>query len=134
LKTQVVVDAKTMKIICLYFGKGAKHDFSLYKNSKLVINQEIKQKTDLGYLGIKKIHSNSELPHKRSKKHKLDKEQKRQNRRLAKERVGNEHVMGKLKISKILFGPYRNRRKRFGLRFSLIAGIYNAELDLKAAA
>jgi hypothetical protein len=123
-----------MKISCLYFGKGAKHDFSLYKNSRLRIPKTIKQLTDLGYMGIKKLHLTTKLPHKSSKKHKLDKEQKRQNRRLAKERVGNEHVMGKLKISKILFGPYRNRRKRFGLRFSLIAGIYNAELDLKAAA
>jgi hypothetical protein len=25
---------------------------------------------------------------------------------------------------------YRNRRKRFGLRFNLIAAIYNMELDL----
>ncbi len=122
-----------MKIICLYFGKGARHDFNLYKASKLKINKQIKQLTDLGYVGIKKLHGNTQLPHKSSKKHKLTKEQKKQNRRLAKERVGNEHVIGKLKISNILSGPYRNRRKRFGLRFSLIAGIYNAELDLKAA-
>lgn len=134
MKTQVVVDGRTMKIICLYFGKGAKHDFSLYKNSKLRIAKHIKQETDLGYLGIKRLHFNSELPHKSSKKHKLTKEQKRENRKLAKQRVGNEHVMGRLKISKILFGPYRNRRKRFGLRFSLIAGMYNAELNLKIAA
>ncbi|MEG3991284.1 IS5/IS1182 family transposase, partial [Microcoleus sp. S28C3] len=26
---------------------------------------------------------------------------------------------------------YRNRRRRFGLRFNLIAGIYNYELYLK---
>ena len=123
-----------MQIICLHFGKGSSHDFTIYKNSKLRIDGQIKQKTDLGYVGIKKLHVNTELPFKSSKKHKLTKEEKRENRRLAKERVGNEHVMGKLKISKILFGPYRNRRKRFGLRFSLIAGIYNAELNLKTAA
>lgn len=123
-----------MQIICLHFGKGSSHDFTIYKNSKLRIDELIKQKTDLGYVGIKKLHVNTELPFKSSKKHKLTKEEKRENRRLAKERVGNEHVMGKLKISKILFGPYRNRRKRFGLRFSLIAGIYNAELNLKTAA
>lgn len=105
LKTQVVVNAQTMKIICLQFGKGSSHDFTIYKNSKLLINKHIKQKTDLGYLGIKRLHTNTELPDKSSKKHKLTKEQKKQNRRLAKERVGNEHVIGKLKISRILFGP-----------------------------
>ncbi|OQX03025.1 MAG: IS5 family transposase, partial [Desulfobacteraceae bacterium IS3] len=42
-----------------------------------------------------------------------------------------EHVIGKLKIFKILSDRYRNRRRRFGLRFNLVAGIYNFELKLK---
>ncbi|MGF1589969.1 MAG: IS5/IS1182 family transposase, partial [Pleurocapsa sp.] len=29
--------------------------------------------------------------------------------------------------------PYRNRRRRFGLRFNLIAGLYNRGLDLAIA-
>ncbi|WP_203219147.1 hypothetical protein [Orientia tsutsugamushi] len=35
-----------------------------------------------------------------------------------------------LKINKLLFNyfKYRNRRKRFGLSFNLISGIYNFEL------
>ena len=33
-----------------------------------------------------------------------------------------------LKIFRILSERYRNRRKRFGLRFNLIAAIYNMEL------
>jgi len=36
-------------------------------------------------------------------------------------------VMGRLKVFKILSLPYRNRRKRFGLRFNLIAAICNRE-------
>ncbi|HEY9907692.1 MAG TPA: IS5/IS1182 family transposase, partial [Thermosynechococcaceae cyanobacterium] len=35
-----------------------------------------------------------------------------------------------LKIFRILSERYRNRRRRFGLRFNLIAGIYNFELKL----
>ena len=38
-----------------------------------------------------------------------------------------EHVNRTLKIFKILSEKYRNKRKRFGLRFNLIAGIYNYE-------
>ncbi|MEG4889204.1 IS5/IS1182 family transposase, partial [Microcoleus sp. F8-D3] len=37
-----------------------------------------------------------------------------------------------LKIFRILSSRYRNRRRRFGLRFNLISGIYNYELFLKA--
>lgn len=50
------------------------------------------------------------------------------NRELSSKRVLNEHVIGKVKRFKIIADKYRNRRKRFGLRFNLIAGIYNYEL------
>ncbi|KJV72993.1 IS5 family transposase ISOt6 [Orientia tsutsugamushi] len=40
----------------------------------------------------------------------------------------NENVIGILKRFKIIADKYRNRRKRFGLRFNLISGIYNFEL------
>ncbi|MGL5783880.1 MAG: IS5/IS1182 family transposase, partial [Alphaproteobacteria bacterium] len=36
--------------------------------------------------------------------------------------------MGMLKRFKIISDKYRNRRKRFALRFNLISGIYNLEL------
>jgi len=50
------------------------------------------------------------------------------NQQLSKERVLNENVIGCLKRFKITADCYRNRRKRFMLRFNLIAGIYNLEL------
>lgn len=40
-----------------------------------------------------------------------------------------EHVNRRLQIFRILAGRYRNRRKRFGLRFNLIAAILNVALD-----
>lgn len=36
-------------------------------------------------------------------------------------------------IFKILSLPYRNRRRRFGLRCNLIAAIYNFEVSLPAS-
>ena len=44
------------------------------------------------------------------------------------ERVINENAISLLKRFKILADRDRNRRKRFGLRFNLIAGVYNLEL------
>ncbi len=70
----------------------------------------------LDYLGIQKIHNNSELPKKKSKKNPLTKNDKKNNCRLAGERVLNENVIGMLKRFKIIADKYRNRRKRFGLR------------------
>ncbi len=68
------------------------------------------------------------MPKKKSKKKALTKEDKKHNRQLSRERVLNENVTGVIKRFKIISGRYRNRRKRFALRFNLIAGIYNLEL------
>ncbi len=100
----------------------------MFKESGIHISPKIKVITDTGFQGIKKIHSNSELPKKRSKKNPLTKDEKLENTKLSKERVVNENVIGMLKRFKIIADKYRNRRKRFGLRFNLISGIYNWEL------
>lgn len=86
--------------------------------------------TDTGYQGLHKFHANSALPKKKSKKCPLTIEDKKTNKALSSQRVMNEKVIGMLKRFKIIADKYRNRRKRFGLRFNLIAGIYNYELDM----
>jgi len=129
LKAQVVMDKKAARIMCTNFSEGKKHDIRLFKESGVRIKKDTEVKTDSGYQGIQKIHKNSQTPHKSSKNKKLTKEQKQQNRKLARERILNEHVIGKLKRFKIIAERYRNRRKRFGLRFNIIAGIYNFEFS-----
>jgi IS5 family transposase len=92
------------------------------------IHKSIQVVTDTGYQGMQKLHTNTLMPKKRSKNHPLTIEDKLRNRAISSLRVSNEHVIGKLKRFKILADRYRNRRKRFGLRFNLIAGFYNYEL------
>jgi hypothetical protein len=70
------------------------------------------------------------MPKKNTKKRPLNKEEKNYNHNLSSQRVLNENVIGVLKRFKIIADKYRNRRKRFGLRFNLICGIYNFELSL----
>lgn len=84
---------------------------------------------DLGYQGLTRLHVNSEIPYKKSKYHPLTKDEKRANRKLSHRRIIVENVIGKLKVFRILSERYRNRRKRFSLRFNLIAAIYNFELQ-----
>jgi hypothetical protein len=40
-----------------------------------------------------------------------------------------ENTIGDLKKFRIISDKYRCRRKRFSLRFNLIAGVYNYELS-----
>jgi IS5 family transposase len=128
LKTQVVVNKANRRVICIAVSCGNKHDYKLYQESRLPILPETKVIADSGYSEIKKEHGNSEHPRKKSKKHPLGKEDKKYNRDIARRRVLNEHVIGFLKRFRSLSEKYRNRRKRFGLRFSLIAGICNFDL------
>ncbi len=76
------------------------------------------------------MHEKSKTPRKKPRKSELTDEQKQSNRELARRRVVVEHVIRSLKIFRILAERYRNRRKRFRLRFNLIAGLHNYELGL----
>ena len=115
-------------IICVNCSNGKKHDFRCLKESKVRFAESIKVVTDTGYLGLQKLHINTIMPKKKSKKNPLTIEDKKKNRDISSQRVLNEHVIGKIKRFKIISDRYRNRRKRFELRFNLISGIYNYEL------
>jgi hypothetical protein len=107
------------------------HDFRIFTENLSEMSANILCLADSGYLGINRLHANSQIPNKKSKHHPLTEEQKAANRQLAKRRIFCEHVIGKLKVFRILSERYRNRRKRFKLRFNLIAAIYNLELQTK---
>ena len=124
----MAIDKKSHKILCTAFSNGKRHDFRLFKESKLHLNPTIKVVVDTGYLGIQKYHLNSFLPKKRSRKVPLTRADKLANQALSSERALNENVIGMLKRFKIIADKYRNRRKRFCLRFNLIAALYNLEL------
>ena len=125
------MNQKTKEIIATAFGSGSTHAFHLFKESHSVISAHICTLADAGYLGISNLHENSQIPAKKSKLHPLTKEQKSYNHKLSSERIFVENVIRRLKIFRILSERYRNRRKRFGLRFNLIAAIYNLELATK---
>jgi hypothetical protein len=119
------VNKKTFEVICVFFANGNRHDFRIFKESRTRVNPDTTIETDTGYQGMANIHAKSVLPHKKRKKHNLTKEQKRYNRQVSSDRVINEHVIGFIKRFKILSERYRNRRRRFGLRFTLICGLCN---------
>ena len=127
----MLADKKTRKILCTAFDNGRKHDFRLFKESKIHLLSSTKCEADTGYQGITKLHSNAETPKKRSKKNPLSKADKKYNLFLSSSRVIVENIIREVKIFKIVAQKYRNRRKKFGLRFNLIAAIYNLNLSIK---
>jgi len=101
----------------------------LFKDDDSEFAEHLRVLADAGYQGLADLHENSQTPFKKSKHHPLTEREKQSNRSLARKRIVIEHIFRKLKVFRILSERYRNRRKRFALRFNLIAAIYNLELS-----
>ena len=78
-------------------------------------------------MGINKICPNSKIPNKKTKLNPLTKEDKKENHKLSSQRIIVEQINAKVKVFKITKYPYRNRRKKFGLRMNLICAIINLD-------
>jgi len=89
IKSQVVVDKASRKVICTNFSNGKKHDFKLFKESKVRWVKTTQGLVDSGYTGITKIQSRTKLPKKKSKKRPLTQEEKKENRQISSQRVTN---------------------------------------------
>jgi hypothetical protein len=114
--------------LCTFYGPGKTHDFALLKASKTNFLTRTKVLADSGYQGIAGLHANCQTPKKKTKKNPLTKADKKANRELASQRIANENSIGCVKRFRIIAEKYRNRRKRFALRFNLIAAIHNLNL------
>jgi hypothetical protein len=124
------VDKETKKIIATEFTNGKRHDFRLFKESRVRFKPGTRATGDSGYQGLLDIHPNSSIPKKNTKNKPLSPADKKRNRAISSERILVEHVISRVKRFKIISDKYRNRRKRFRLRFNLISGIYNFESDM----
>lgn len=127
----MVIALQSRRILGTYYGVGSQHDFGLLKESKVRFRKGSTWIGDLGYIGLSKLHKKVELPYKRTHGVELGKLEKDWNREHSRRRVVIEHIIGGLKIFKIISEKYRNRRERFELRFNLIASIFNFERKLK---
>lgn len=135
------------------FAKGGIHDFKLFKDSNLHIHNKCCVDVDSGYQGIAGLHTNTNIPKKKARRPNRTKEEKKKakkkessraerkqagllllskedrlnNKKLATQRVGIEHINRKLKIFKIIKQTYRSHQ-RFGMRATLVAAFVNANL------
>jgi hypothetical protein len=124
----VFADARTEQIIAIAHDKGKVHDYNIFKDNRAWLPKKAVLIVDTGFLGITNHFTNAIIPHKGSKLHKLTKQQKQENKQISSIRVSIEHINARLKVFKILSSPYRNRRKRFGIRTTLIAAMVNKNI------
>jgi hypothetical protein len=132
LKAQLVTNFETGQFMAVACGKGRTHDLRLFRESKVHFASTLMCLADKGYQGIRQIHDNSITPKRKPAKKPLPEVEKQANRALASLRMRVEHNIRRLKRFRILSERYRNRRRRFGLRVHLLAGIINYGLSLSS--
>jgi hypothetical protein len=124
LKTEIRITQKGRIVQISKSYPGSVHDFTIFKEGELPPSGT-QVFVDSGYQGIADIHPASEFPYKSTKNNPLGQEEKEYNTALSRLRVTVEHIFGDLKTFKILSENYRNKRKRYHLKFNIIAGIVN---------
>lgn len=125
IKVQLIICALSLKILSVRCEKGHVHDFKIFKNSKLSIANQVTILADSGYQGIEKIHANSKIPHKNTKKNPLTKIQKQENKDLSKQRIPVEHINRRCKIFRITKEVYRGKHKNYSKVWNIVSGIVN---------
>ena len=125
MKIQIVKGTVTGFIYEIEIGAGKEHDFHLWKRTFKGSPKNVTNIVDLGYIGMDKIHTNSRIPKKNSKKHKLTKDEIEYNKLLAKDRIFIEHTNSWIKRFKILSTKFRNNLSYFAKFAVLLCGFYN---------
>ncbi len=124
LKTEIRTTIKGRIVGVSSTAPGSVHDFEMYKRG-VPVPKESLVFADSGYQGLQKSHLATKIPYKKKRGKKLCKEEKAYNTALSRVRIKVENVIRQLKIFKILSERYRNARKRYNLKFNIIAGIVN---------
>ena len=103
---------------------GKDHDFEIRKRGA-PLSKNSRAYGDSGYQGLDKLHKATEIPYKKPKNGQLSVEEKEYNGALSRFRVRVENKIRELKIFRIICERYRNKRRRYGLKFNIVAGIVN---------
>ena len=108
---------------------GSVHDYKLFHRSAVdrALPASMGLRVDKGYQGIKRGygHRRVQIPQRASKLHPLTPAQKRENQRLARERVEVEHTIGRIKKYRVIGQTYRHRLTEYDPVMQVVCGLVN---------
>lgn len=134
-KNIIVADEKKRVLVLTPTKSGRRHDKRLADKVLLAehIPEDIAAWTDTGFKGIERVHENTVMPKKATKKNPLTDEQKRENRLISSFRIVAEHAIGGIKRLRSVSDTYRNKKANLDDTFMLLAaGIWNFHLQQTA--
>lgn len=130
VKLQVITNKNGLVVDKSKHHKGRVHDYEMFKKRKSRLPPDVELGADSGYQGIQKDFPNlkSRIPIKKPKGGKLTKEQKKYNRKLARERVVIENSVGRGKRFKIFGEKFRDRLGRYDMKIEIVFGLTNFKM------
>jgi len=132
-RKHIVVATPDKKILVLGKSKtGRRHDWRITERQRLLdyLPPDVTAWMDSGFVGANRIHPNSQICAKATKKHPLTKRQKQNNRIISAFRIPVEHANGGMKRMKAAADIWRNRIGGLDDRVMLIsAGLWNFYLE-----
>lgn len=99
---------------------GKVHDKKVYDRTRTIVPRDVTGYGDTGYQGTA-----LRTPVKKKRGQKLNRRQRRGNRRISRKRIVAEHAIGKMKIWRIASERYRNPTRRHTLILKNVAGLHN---------
>lgn len=133
VKHQLITDSEKRIFDISDAWPGSFHDKTIFKKEKTQegIPKGVRLKLDKG---CRKLEKETDLdillPRKANRWHKLTRKDKIYNKKLARERITIEHVIGGLKFFQILSQRYRHKLENHNRTFKNIAAIWNMKLAL----
>lgn len=124
LKTEIQINVQGRIINVSATFPGSVHDFEVRKQ-QAPLPEDADVLGDSGYQGLQKVHKKAVIPRKKQKNKPLTKEDKVYNKALSQIRIKVENKIRELKIFRIIKDIYRNKRRRYSIKFNIIAGITN---------
>lgn len=124
IKTEAVITAQGKIVSVSKPAPGRVHDLALRRRGP-PLPKGSHLYADSGYQGIQSDHPDVDIPYKKTKKHKLTKDERAYNHALSRFRVRVEHVFAKIKSFRLFAERFRYSKATYAAKFSAIAGIVN---------
>lgn len=133
VKNQITINLKGEIIHKPSHAPGSHHDYNTFKSKHPILPEDVATFYDLGYQGVEKDFPKqiSILPHKKKKGEKLTDSQKLFNKAQSKIRIKVEHIISRIKKSKILSDVFRNKLCRYDTVSEIVCGLVNFKIRWK---
>lgn len=131
MKNLVISDKRTRKIKALSATVAGKtHDKQLADEQALSFPEGSKLWKDTGFQGYEPADITTFQPRKKPKGRELTDQEKRDNRHIARERIGIEHSLGGVKVFAIVHAIFRHLKAGWDdLVMAIACGLHNLRLD-----